>query len=182
MVLASLGSRLREARKSRGFDQKALAEAIGVHPKTVSRWENDAQPPEGEAVELLARLLGVSPTWLRYGEEGVRDRLTAAATGDSPDVHLGAAAPEPASFSQRARAFVNRFMAELAEAGVTEDEESWARRVLMSPDNYGFNAGGNTPTLSEEAMLRDMEGMSIGVRHILRARGYKDLPLSGPEP
>jgi len=157
MVLGTLGSRLLAARKAKKLTQVDLASILGVHPKTVGRWELDSQPPEESAVERIANALGVTGAWLRYGE------------GPS------ATTPTPPAFSDRARAFVNRFLAELAEAGVTEDEEAWARRLLMNPDNVGFNVGGNTPTMDEAAILRDIEGMSIGVRRILIARGHTNI-------
>jgi transcriptional regulator with XRE-family HTH domain len=143
------------------MDQRALAEAIGVHPKTVSRWENNSQPPEHDALEAAAGALGVSVDWLKSGDLAARE----------PEARYG----KSAAFPQRARAFINRFMAELADAGVSEEDEAWARRVLSNPDNVGFSVGGSAPTLDESAMLRDMEGMSIGVRLVLIKRGYKNL-------
>jgi len=163
------------------MDQRALAFAIGVHPKTVSRWENNTQPPEIPALELVATVLEVPVEWLRHG--GDIDRPGGQNLQPPPGGNHNAVFESPVlkypigypSFSLQVRAFINRFMAELADAGVSAEEEAWARRVLSNPDNIGYNVGGSTPTLDEAAMLRDIEGMSIGIRILLRNRGYKNL-------
>lgn len=61
----TLGDRLTSAMKRRGVKNPAVAEAAGVTPGTVSRWRNDAHPPELEALMKAARFLGVSAEWLR---------------------------------------------------------------------------------------------------------------------
>ena len=71
----NLGENIRQARLARGLTQSALAEALGVSDRAVSRWENGSAAP---AVTLLSRLalilqtsadalLGVDP--LRIQEE-----------------------------------------------------------------------------------------------------------------
>jgi Zn-dependent peptidase ImmA (M78 family)/DNA-binding XRE family transcriptional regulator len=49
--------RLSLARKRRGLTGKGLAEAAGISPVTVSRLENDENPPDDETLEKLARAL-----------------------------------------------------------------------------------------------------------------------------
>ena len=41
MTDSSFGARLRTLRKKSGMTQEQLAEAIGVHLNTISRWENN---------------------------------------------------------------------------------------------------------------------------------------------
>lgn len=187
--VSTLRDRLKQAREARGLSQREAATALGVTPASISGWERGHYEPTTANIVRMAALYKIPAAALRFGADAPANgdvyqlREAGARAGhlvvrESQQPPLG----ELRSFSSRARSFINRFLAELADAGVSEEAEAWARRVLSSPDNYGFNAGGNTTTLSEEDMLRDMEGMSIGIRHILRARGHKNLPLRGSEP
>jgi len=61
--------RLKAVREKRDIDQLVVAEAVGVTGPTISRWESgDVIPRDGVLVEL-ARYFGVTPAWLRYGQE-----------------------------------------------------------------------------------------------------------------
>ncbi len=53
------GTRLVEARDSRGLTQVALADLVGKASSSISRWEAGDQTPELEALEKLARALNV---------------------------------------------------------------------------------------------------------------------------
>jgi transcriptional regulator with XRE-family HTH domain len=52
-----LGLSLRRVRRLRGMKQSHAAELLGVSQATVSRWENGAQAPAGDALTALERLL-----------------------------------------------------------------------------------------------------------------------------
>ncbi len=52
-------NRLIEARESRGLTQLALAELTTRTSSTISRWENDMQSPEPDALESLANVLNL---------------------------------------------------------------------------------------------------------------------------
>ena len=60
----TLGVRLKEARRRAGFSQEEAAEAVGVHPITISKYERDIQDPNTDALVGLARLYGVTVDWL----------------------------------------------------------------------------------------------------------------------
>jgi transcriptional regulator with XRE-family HTH domain len=45
-----------------------LAQAANVSPSTIHDIEKDRRSPAIELVERLALALGVSPSWLAYGE------------------------------------------------------------------------------------------------------------------
>lgn len=49
--------------------QSDVATALGVGPATVSRWEADQAIPREEALVRLATYLGVTPSFLRYGDQ-----------------------------------------------------------------------------------------------------------------
>lgn len=56
--MPTLGERIRAGRKRRGFKQGAVARSLGVHPKTISRWENDKLKPGSVRLAQLTQLLG----------------------------------------------------------------------------------------------------------------------------
>lgn len=55
-----LGENLKNARKAAKVTQKELAEAVGVYPKDISRWENNQRTPSAIALAKLCEALGAS--------------------------------------------------------------------------------------------------------------------------
>lgn len=51
---------IKKARKAAGVTQKELAEAMGVHQKDISRWENGERAPSVEALADICIALKVS--------------------------------------------------------------------------------------------------------------------------
>jgi transcriptional regulator with XRE-family HTH domain len=51
---------LRGLRLRRGLTHKDVAQALGVHPTTVQRWENGSHRPRGANADRLAEVLGVA--------------------------------------------------------------------------------------------------------------------------
>jgi transcriptional regulator with XRE-family HTH domain len=71
-----LGSRVTEARHSKGLTQKKLATRSGLHRSTISALENGTRKTEVVTLFLAAGALGMSPSELLVGiEKAVRDRL-----------------------------------------------------------------------------------------------------------
>ena len=64
----TIGKRIQALRKERGLTQKQLADAVGVTPQAVSKWETDESCPDITALPLLAGALGVSVDALLGGE------------------------------------------------------------------------------------------------------------------
>ena len=56
----AIGERLRRLRKKSGLSQEQLAEKIGVHNNTISRWETEIDTPKTLHIKALAKALGVS--------------------------------------------------------------------------------------------------------------------------
>jgi transcriptional regulator with XRE-family HTH domain len=56
MESGGVGSRVRVARRAAGLTQKQLAEALGVEPITVSRWERDVTMPSVPRLGRIAEL------------------------------------------------------------------------------------------------------------------------------
>jgi transcriptional regulator with XRE-family HTH domain len=57
----SLGDRLVSFRQVRGWSQKQLADALGVDPTTLSRWETGKREPWGEYATRVQGLLLSAP-------------------------------------------------------------------------------------------------------------------------
>lgn len=55
-----LGKRIATLRKQRGITQETLAEALGVSPQAVSKWETDNSCPDISLLPKLASELGVT--------------------------------------------------------------------------------------------------------------------------
>ena len=60
MMNQTLGSRIAELRRKKNMTQEDLANALGVTPQAVSKWENDLSCPDITLLPQLAKLLGVS--------------------------------------------------------------------------------------------------------------------------
>lgn len=63
-----MGARLQELRTQRGFSKAALARLAGLSPTALANIENGAQSGV-DVVETLARVLGISPAWLAFGQK-----------------------------------------------------------------------------------------------------------------
>ncbi len=60
MMNSSLGSRIAELRRKKNMTQEDLANALGVTPQAVSKWENDLSCPDITLLPDVARLFDVT--------------------------------------------------------------------------------------------------------------------------
>lgn len=58
--MASIGEQIREARKTKGLTQDALAEALNVSRSTVANWESERRIPDGKMLLQLSKALDYS--------------------------------------------------------------------------------------------------------------------------
>lgn len=63
-----VSKRIRAQREAKGWTQERLADALGVVPGTISRWERGEVEPTLENARDLADALGVAVGWLVGGE------------------------------------------------------------------------------------------------------------------
>ena len=56
----SLGTQIKDARAALGLTQESLAEALGVVPQTISKWERDESQPDAALLPALADTLQTS--------------------------------------------------------------------------------------------------------------------------
>ena len=60
----SFGEKIKDARKSKNLTQKQLAEKIGAKHNSVSDWENDKNRPDAATIEILCKVLNITPNYL----------------------------------------------------------------------------------------------------------------------
>lgn len=56
----SISENIKRARKNAGLTQKQLADAIGVYPKDVSRWERGERTPAADYIKKICITLKLS--------------------------------------------------------------------------------------------------------------------------
>lgn len=80
----TMGEKILNMRKARGWNQEDLAEHVGVTRQAVSRWESDSAKPDADKIIALCDLFGVSADYLlrdQYSGEG------STAQGEKPPVN-----------------------------------------------------------------------------------------------
>lgn len=164
----TLGARLSAMRRRARLTQAAFAAKLDVHPKTVSRWENDAQPPEGDVLDQAAKLLGVTKEWLRSG-------------ADSEQVDVGARALRATgprvqdmlhvlTASQEIRVWRKEFELELARAGATDDEIGLAVSIVSWPSVMYLMAGDDAVARGPAEVLRRVDPLREFLKGVLARR------------
>ena len=70
----TIGVRVQQFRRAKGWSQKQLAEQLGVSRQSVSKWELDEAQPEIDKIVLLSELFGVSTDTLLKGETQEKEK------------------------------------------------------------------------------------------------------------
>ena len=65
----TIGERIAELRKDRGYSQEYVAEKLDVSRQAVSKWECDASAPDTYNLIALAELFGVSVEYIAVGKK-----------------------------------------------------------------------------------------------------------------
>ena len=60
----TMGEKILNMRKARGWNQEELAERVGVTRQAVSRWESDSAKPDADKIIVICDLFGVSADYL----------------------------------------------------------------------------------------------------------------------
>lgn len=63
----TLGDRLHDARKEKGYTQSALAQAIGVSRGVIYNLEKGKTEPQAIVINALCQTLNINPDWLLRG-------------------------------------------------------------------------------------------------------------------
>ncbi|MBE6585233.1 MAG: helix-turn-helix transcriptional regulator [Ruminococcaceae bacterium] len=78
----TIGQRISELRKERGYSQEYVAEKLNVSRQAVSKWECDASAPDTYNLIALAELFGVSVEYIAVGKkESTADSETSDPAG-----------------------------------------------------------------------------------------------------
>ncbi|HEE5436294.1 TPA: helix-turn-helix domain-containing protein [Acinetobacter baumannii] len=67
--METLGTRLKNQRKSKKLTQQQVADAIGVSKTSVIYWEKDENLPKHDSLMALAQILEVTSDYLLHGKE-----------------------------------------------------------------------------------------------------------------
>ncbi len=65
----TIGKRIAQLRKEKGFTQEELSQMMEVSAQAVSKWENDLTCPDISSLPKLAKILGVTVDELLSGKE-----------------------------------------------------------------------------------------------------------------
>ena len=60
----TMGEKILNMRKARGWSQEELAERVGVTRQAVSRWETGSAKPDADKIIAICDLFGVSADYL----------------------------------------------------------------------------------------------------------------------
>ncbi len=72
----SIGDRLREARRKKGFTQESLASSIGVSRGVITNIEHGKTIPQSLVIHAICNTLSINEEWLLHGTgdmEGLSD-------------------------------------------------------------------------------------------------------------
>lgn len=84
----TMGEKILNMRKARGWNQEELAERIGVTRQAVSRWESGAAKPDADKIIAICDLFGVSADYL------LRDQYSGEESGVQPEKQTATALGE----------------------------------------------------------------------------------------
>jgi transcriptional regulator with XRE-family HTH domain len=79
--------RLKACNEGRDILKRDVAKAVGASESAVGRWESKGAIPDDYVLIQLATYFGVTPAWLRYGQEP-REAPAPRSTTREPDPHL----------------------------------------------------------------------------------------------
>ena len=63
----TIGERIKNLRKSKGYSQDSLAKLVNTTDKTISKWENNRLEPNITSLNLLSNIFGISIDYLVNG-------------------------------------------------------------------------------------------------------------------
>lgn len=88
----TIGEKILNMRKARGWSQEELAERVGVTRQAVSRWESGSAKPDADKIIALCDLFGVSADYLlREDYTGTQMNSIASVSDNRQSTALGAA-------------------------------------------------------------------------------------------
>lgn len=129
----TMGGRLRFARLRKGIRQEDVAKALGKARATVVQYEKNAIVPPTRVVDDLAEIVGVSPSFLAYGEQTVPVYGRDIDVVSGPEYRIGKNGAAPVSGFSLSRDLVESFGA--------EDDKLHAYVLNHDAPEFGFRSG-----------------------------------------
>jgi transcriptional regulator with XRE-family HTH domain len=85
--METMGDRIARRRKETGLRQQQIADKLGIVRQTVSLWENGhTHDMHGRHLRDLAKILGVEPDWILYGDSDRNRTVTIKNDQDDEDL------------------------------------------------------------------------------------------------
>lgn len=187
-LVGSIAQRLKEAMVRRQVSNADLAEAMGVHVKTVSAWRAGNQVPSDAALEKLGQVLNLSPDWYLIRKASDHRVARPVITTQAEFLaRLGKefypATPIPTvAFSARILVWQKEFELELAKMGADEETIINAINLVRAPQVFAFFRTGTDKSeeMTEERALDAMKAMARVVRTALTGKATGAAPAPGP--
>lgn len=165
----TLGDRLLRARKSRGLSQAELAEAIGIHQRSISNYEADVTVPNWAIIRAWASECQINLSWLATGDpyaDPPGPGTWAAGMDRGPLMEAFVQYQRGRAFSEktirRRATAINSFLDYLEPAGLAEatpnDVEEWLRGFPGSQTRYSYRS--DVKMLYRWAVRRDIASLN----------------------
>ena len=114
--MKTLGEKIREARKKKGWTQKELAEAVGTATVTIRQYEADKREPSNATLLSLASALGLPNAAYFFFDPVPEDAKSPAPTeGSGTEIN-----PRYFDLSEENRAVVDAVIDQLSKAGQSD--------------------------------------------------------------
>lgn len=162
--------------KRRGLKNGAVAQAAGVHEKTVSFWRSDAQAPSDANLDAIAELLEVPREWLRYGGP-IPGALEDEAGMSRPGVlqHREASGPSPAMRKRlppKAYAVAFDYLERMRKAGASDEQIDMAEQ-LMTNETFSILNAREKREMTEADIIKKIHADWDVIQYALKKEGMK---------
>ena len=84
----TIGNRIAELRKAKGFTQEYVAEQLGVSRQAVSKWEKDQSTPDTNNLIALSSLLDATVEYITVGTHNASTNASAKNETQDKWIHL----------------------------------------------------------------------------------------------
>lgn len=165
-VASQIGEAFRKAREQMGVSQEAAAMAIGVSPKTVSRWELGKNPPSGDTLITAAAFYGVDlATILPTMKGDIRvprgTVMSSQRVGDRFGVYMTDAIREKLEVFKR----------EMLRAGADDAEVDYIEETFRRPETARLaHHDSDGKDLSRKQVEEQYDALIDGIRQIITRR------------
>jgi transcriptional regulator with XRE-family HTH domain len=167
-VPQTLGERLKQAIRNKGWTQVQAARHFGISPVSLSRYVTDERDPGEELLDRMARELGVLTAYLRYGT-----RIYEQApypTGRMSEASRTPYATATRKLPSRVREHLYRYLDQLEQLSVPDEEVEEVER-LMAESTFSKLHVHDARERTEDELIMDIDAAWDFVRYVMRKRG-----------